>query len=514
MLNYTGHPLVDVGVATILAFSRKSSLSKVTEHDLDKIADYIAAQYVVNPLKSFLNVAFPNSGFTQPAFEKEPERRQDYARRVARSYKADVPVLQERCVFTGEPAVAVAFSDKEGFPEGRAFRQHVPMLTGEEVINFHPGGDAGLPVSGKALLCIQTFPLGCAKCGGKLLAVHSDNSRLMERFAAEFLQANRAMIDIAREKDDSKLPERGSAKTLLIHTLLEIETKRQDAREEGRPCSVTAYHLSNSGQSNPLDARNPPLEIYYLPLEIISFLEAITSVTYRAAWQMVERRAWQLTKEEVAAQKETKGKKRQPKAKKEAVAQEPRPRRNFLYEDLFNLPHNAPTFMRRYFLRLPARNTYDDDPRRSYSLKSDASLVSWQLTQLFLERIMQMKTTRIDRIREMGEQLAQYVHDENDTKFFQRFYSEQRRYDLIRNELIRVNNERLKRKQPPLVRFEPYVEVFEDVDDKGRTDWRLARDLVLIRMIEKLYELRWIEQHPDAIPEARVEDEGDEKSAE
>jgi CRISPR-associated protein Cst1 len=496
-----------------LAFSKKKLLSALTESDLDKVADFIADYYVVNPLKSFLNVAFPNSGFTQPAFDKEPERRQDYVRRVARSYKANLPTLDEQCVFTGEPAVAIAFSDKEDFPQGRAFRQHIPMVTGEDVINFHPGGDVGLPVSGKALLCIQAFPLGCAKCGGKLLAVHSDNSRLIERFAAEFLRDNRAMIDIAREKGDSKLPERGSAKTLMIHTLLEIETKRQDAREEGRPYSVTAYHLSNSGQSNPLDVRNPPLEIYYLPLEIISFLEAITSVTYRTAWQSVERRAWQLTKEEVAARKETKGKKHQPKAKMEPVVKESRPRRNFLYEDLFNLPHNVPTFIRRYFLRLPARNAYDDDPRRSYSLKSDASLVSWQLTRLFLERIMQMTTTRIDRIREMGEQLAQYVHDENDTRFFQRFYSEQRRYDLIRNELIRVNNERLKRKQPPLVRFEPYVEVFEDVDDRGRTDWRLARDLVLIRMIEKLYELRWIEQHPDAIPDVRVEDEDDEKPA-
>lgn len=75
MLKYTGHPLVDIGVATIWAFSSKPSLTKVIETDLDKVADYIERHYVVNPLKSFLNVAFPNSGFTQPAFEKTPERR-------------------------------------------------------------------------------------------------------------------------------------------------------------------------------------------------------------------------------------------------------------------------------------------------------------------------------------------------------------------------------------------------------------------------------------------------------
>lgn len=61
MLKYTGHPLVDVGVATIGAYSNKPDLSKVTESDLDKVADYIERYYVANPLKSFLNVAFPNS---------------------------------------------------------------------------------------------------------------------------------------------------------------------------------------------------------------------------------------------------------------------------------------------------------------------------------------------------------------------------------------------------------------------------------------------------------------------
>jgi len=507
MLKFTGHPLVDVGVATIWAFSGKRTLEQVTEKDLDKVADYIEQHYVVNPLKSFLNVAFPNSGFTQPAFEKTPQRRKEYARLVARGYRANVPTIDERCVFTGEPAVAVAFSEKEGFPVGRTFRQHVPMLTGEEVINFHPYGDAGLPISGIAMLAIQAFPLGCAKCGGKLLAVHSDNPELIYRFAKKFLDTNRKLVDLAEEAGDSKLPEAGaSAKTLIVQTLIEIEAAREQEREAQQPYSVTAYHLSNSGQSNPLDARNPPLEIYYLPLELTDFLAEIVGARYHDEWRKIERRAWQFTKAEVAKQEEAKRKKgKAGKAIKDE--EDARPRRNFLYEDLFRLPENARAFIRRYFLRVPARTGFKDDPRREYSLKSDADLISWKLTQLFLERILRMKPSRIERIRELGEQLAQYVHDENDTKFFERFYSEQKRYDLVRNELIRVSNARLKRGQPPLVKFEPYMEIFEDADERGRTDWRLARDLVLIRMIEKLYELRWIQQHVDEIPATREEGE-------
>lgn len=503
-MKFTGHPLIDVGFATIWAFSGKRTLDQVTEKDLDKVADYIEAHYVVNPLKSFLNVAFPNSGFTQPAFEKTPQRRKEYARLVARSYRAGTPTLDERCVFTGEPAVAVAFSEKEGFPQGRTFRQHVPMVTGEDVINFHPYGDAGLPVSGIAMLAIQAFPLGCAKCGGKLLAVHSDNPELIYKFAKQFLDHNRREVNVAEQAGATKLPEAGvSAKTLIVQTLIEIETARQQEREAQMPYSVTAYHLTNSGQSNPLD-RNPPLEIYYLPLESTEFLAAIVGAEYRDEWRKIERRAWQLTKAERTSAKE--GQRKKSKAAKppgESTAE--RSRKNFLYEDLFQLPQNARTFIRRYLLRVPLRTKYQDDPRRQYSLQSDGDLVSWKLTQLFLERILRMNPNRIERIRALGDDLAQYVHDENDARFFGRFYGEQKRYDLVRNELIRVSNARLKRGQPPLVKFEPYMEIFEDTDERGRSDWRLARDLVLIRMIEKLYELRWIQQHADAIPEPREE---------
>jgi CRISPR-associated protein Cst1 len=510
MLKFTGHPLVDIGVATIWAFSRKPALDKVTERDLDDVADYIETHYVVNPLKSFLNVAFPNSGFTQPAFEKTPKRRKDYAKRVTRGYKKDTPLLDERCVFTGEPAIGIVLgaSEKDDYPKGRAFRHNIPMFTGEDVINFHPYGDAGLPVSGIALLCIQALPLGCAKCGGKLLAVHSDNPDLTYKFAKKFLNNNRSLIDLAEKAKSTKLPEaNATAKTLLIHTLVEIEEARINEKAEKNPYSVTAYHWSNSGQSNPID-KNPPLEIYHLPLEITDFLASIVGANYRSEWQKVEHRAWQLTKAKKTARKEEKNNKGKSSVKN-AENKDERPRRNFLYEDLFHLPENAPTFIRLYFLRIPKRNAREDDPRRQYSLKNEVDLVSWKLTQLFLERILCMKPSRIESISNMGEQLAQYVHDENDTRFFERFYSEQRNYSLIRNELIRVNKALLKRGQPPLVKFEPYMEVFEDMDERGRTDWRLARDLVLIRMIEKLYELRWIQQHVDAIPETREEISGD-----
>jgi CRISPR-associated protein Cst1 len=346
MLSYTGHPLVDVGAATILAFSPKRKLSDLTDSDLEKMADYISKEYIINPLKSFLTVAFPNSGFTQPAFEKTPEKRLDYARRVTRSFHEETNSSKNRCVFTGGPVTSIALSDKEGYPSGRAFRQHVPLLLGENQINFFTNGNSGLPISGKALLCIQAMPLGCAKCGGKLLAVHSDNPDIIEKFAKEFLEINRKSIGLAHQKNESKLKEFGSARTVIIDTLLNADQEIKYAIEDHQPSSLTAYHFSNSGQSSALDSRNPPLEIYHLPMELLDFLAAIKNPEYKDEWKAVTQRSWQLAQPK-------KGK----KSKEVSLEEETKPRRNYLYEDLFRLPHDVHRFVRCYFLRIPTRNT-------------------------------------------------------------------------------------------------------------------------------------------------------------
>jgi len=478
MLKYTGHPLVDVGAATIAAFSDKSELAQVTEADLERMADFIADNYVVNPLKSFLTVAFPDSGFTQPAFEKMPEKRKEYAERVLRGFRKDAIRLAETCVFTGQPAAAIAF------------RQHVPLLTGEHVINFCPGGHAGLPVSGEALLCIQALPLGSAKCSGRLLLVHSDNPELTLDFARAFLQQNRRVLQLARQATAKKMPEaRFPARTLLIQTLLDVEGKRQGAAEERQPSSVTAYHLSNSGQS-------PALDIYHLPLEMLGFLRQAISAEYRDQWMAITQRAWQLPRPKKKAAKGQEG----------AAEEDNAPRRNMLYEDIFDLPGNAHRFLRTYFLRVPKRyakgKEQRDDPRVTYSLKAEADLVSWNLTKLFLRRVMNMSKDRIQQISNLGDRLATYIAGQNAKDFFRVLYS-QGRYDYFRTSLLRADREHSMRSGNPLITLEEFYEVFE-AEEEGilQADrWRWGRDLTLIRVVEQLCQNGWLARHPDAVPE-------------
>ncbi len=479
MLKYTGHPLVDVGIATITAFVDKRKPDELTEADLDKVADYIAREYIRNPLKSFLTVAFPNSGFVQSAWNNKPgerEKRLEYAARVLRNYNDDTPLLSDEvCVFTGKPAVDVAFEvgEKESLPPGRAFRQHIPLLTGENVINFHAYGEAGLPVSGEALLAIQAFPLGCAKSAGRLLAVHSDNPELMLHFARSFLEENQRVIGLAQEAGSKKMDEphhfRG---TLLINTLLQGEELQDEELQDEEPFSLTAYHLTNSGQGVGLD-------IYHLPLQIIGFLREMESADYRTQWGGIVNRAW-----EIELQKKRKKQEDKPF----------QPRQNWLYEDVlglydgsFLLPDRAKAFLRTYFLRRPFRyaRTNQGDPRGDYGLTHEMNLVSWNIIASFLRRVFHMEKERIEEIRKMGDQLANYVSSQNDRRFFREFFHQRSSSD-VRTLLIRANLEHVRRGNPPIITFDPYIEVFEEGYGLERPDWQLARDLVFIRMVEQL----------------------------
>ncbi|RMD86996.1 MAG: type I-B CRISPR-associated protein Cas8b1/Cst1 [Calditrichaeota bacterium] len=487
MLKYTGHPLVDVGIATITAFSGKDDPTELVEEDLDKISDYLIHEYTRQPLKSFATVPFAGGAyFTQPAYKGKPVEKQGTAK-ILKAYKSDVPKSSERCIFTGEPAIAITLDEKGTLRPGRAARSNIPLITGATVINFHPYGDVGIPVSGEALLAIHAMPLGSAKSAGRLLMVHSDNPELMLHFAREFLKENRQAIQLAQAAGSSKLKESDySYRTLLIHTLLPAEIMQREAKEDERPFSITAYRLSNSGQ-------DPSLEIYHLPMEILGFLRLMERADFRSQWHAIINRAWEV----------------EPKKKKRKKDTKPfKPRINWLYEDLFDLPNNAAQFIRTYFLRVALRyaKSKDTDPRVTYSTQKEAELVSWEITSRFLRRILHMDSERIEQIRQMGDTLAEYVNGQNDRRFFRDFFTVQR-YDYFRDILMKANMAHTKRGNPPLIRFEPYIAVFEDGENLARSDWKLARDLVLIRMVERLYELGWLGRHTDAIPEPNDESE-------
>lgn len=494
VLRYTGHPLVDVGAATIAALAEKWDVEALTDADVDKAVDFMMTNYVRASLKSFLNIAFFDSGYSNPANAGRPEKRAEYAKRMLVTARRTASSSTERCAFTGGPAIGVGLSP--GLRPGRVFRQHVPLLTAEGRINFHSLGNPGLTVSADALLCIQAFPLGSAKCGGRLLLVHSDNPDLTRSFAGEFLRHNRQALLLSEPDATDPLAVSATAGTFLVETLLRIEQKRLDERSEERPSSVTAYHLTSHGRAQALDPVRPPLTMYHLPMQVLAFLGMVQGPSHKAQWNAVVERAWW--------QSDAKGTRKSRRSKKTS-ASEP-PRRNVLYEDLLRLPLSAGAFLRRYLLRVPTHageSRSVGDPRQSHSVRQEIDLVSWELAELFVRKVVSMDEKRIEEVRTLGDRLADYVEAEHDTKFLNAFFD--RRYDQVRRTLLRANWSNVRHGREPLIKFEPYLTIFEEGDELPRVDWRLARDLVLVRLVEQLHKRGWIRANSQEVPDPPAE---------
>ncbi len=506
MLKLTGFPLPDVGILTLTAMAGKSDPADVTLDDLDAAADYLEKFYS-QPLGKYVagSLAFTtNGGFTQPSWNapKFATKRPAYASLVLRGHqrrdlepllailddsgRADYRemVLRDqpnapRCVFTGEPAYL------------RVSRDMLPMFNGRGIMNFSAMGESGLPVSEVILLAIHALPLGCVVAQGALLAVESDDHALMFEFVKANLEQNLRFINLANQNDYEKFPNLGSYKTRLIDVLVSSFSTSEGklSNEDFRAPSLMAYHFSNYGA-------NARVSIYALPSSTVQFVWEASKDQHAAVWREIVR----------SGQTQDKSRDEELTQKAPKLTQ-----RNLIYEDLFDLPENALAFLRTYFLRRPLRR-FKRDPRSEYNTFTQADLLSWDLTALFLKRIMNMDKARIDQLRDLGDRLAAYIQQQDDRKLLRALYQE-RRYPFFRMALLRAVSDYARRApagSEPLVPFDSYVKIFEEGEEFERIDWNLARDLLVIRVLERLHEGSYLS---NAAADLQTDEDADESAA-
>jgi CRISPR-associated protein Cst1 len=239
---------------------------------------------------------------------------------------------------------------------------------------------------------------------------------------------------------------------------------------------LTAYLFTSSGQKSEID-------IFHLPSNVVSFITSAKR-RYPHSWGEIVQRAWALQDDSVEVSDGSK-----------IVHQD----RNYFYEDVFGLPHNAYGFLRRYFLRRPilgkAVGKQKLDPRFNYSFVNDREMISWELTGLFLEKVMKMDKDRIADIKNLGDRLAKFIQ-EQDARLFKKLFLAKNDYQL-RLELLRAANAANEKLLP----YEEFISVFFiDEGDTAKPDWYLARDLLMVRIIEQLRG-EWIESHKELLDE-------------
>ena len=472
MLSYTGHPLVDVGIATITSLVGKRSPQQLTAEDLWKTGKLLERVYFDEQWRGVMFSIFPNSAYTQPKISEAKKRAyiETFIYGFQASHESD-----ERCTFCRKPALA------------RSYRQHIPLLTGKGAINFFPRGRSGLPACGACLLAIQAFLLGSVKCAGRALLVHSHENELTFEFAQRSLRENRRFISL-----NSPPPNLNHPRTYLVTRLLEIEKDRHSMNERERPYSLTAYHLTNYGT-------NPDIALFHFPFQLISFLRQARCGPHARVWMQIEDRAWELTTRKNAQPEPDHRRESEP-----AVAASARERlgqaRNYLYEDLLDLPQNGAQFIRTYLLRRTHRSSFEGDPRRFYDFQRELHLISWKITTIFLKEVMNLDPHRIETIKRVADRIANHISAENNRRLFRRL-SLSRGASQLRRELVTEDRRLAQRGMEPLFTMDDFIELFELGEDGRRPDWELATDLVLIRVIEQLHQRDWFSANPDEIDE-------------
>lgn len=526
-IRWTGHPLADVGVATLCAFVGKDNPEKLTLEDLDEIGRWMTEAYDNGVFMSYLTCVFPNSAYVNATISEE--NRKKGMRRLLSPHRsvADQGTEGLCCAFTGQPATHLLD------------RSQMPMLTGAGVMNFFPAGLSEMPVAAPYLLAIQALPLGGRRSEGKLLMVHCDDPEFTLQFAKKYLATNRRIVQLAQTNklpavDDPdnlldrelpgglskekkpKYPDAKAPGSLLMDDLIEIISDRGSGKMRRTPTSVTAYHLSNSGQG-------PSLAILHIPSEFVEFLAELHRPEYSGKWKPIVARAWRAGRgggdATTATPDESAGEDAAPRRRGKTKTKAPAPigagkSRNELYNDLLSIFEDgfcdwwaAARFIRRHLLSNPNKLFVDfrRGPGQAPKLDQEQGrLVDWSLTALFLEKVLGMDKKRIEAIKEFATKLAELINEHNDRRLFRGLVFTEGEWQY-RALLSKAQMQYAKDRGKLALGFEEYVDVFLTVEPDERRVWSLVRDLISIRLVEHLFELKFFDrpENQDALEEQK-----------
>ena len=440
MLRYTGHPLVDTGIATLVAMAQKNGPEELTFEDLSAAADelrdlvFVETDPATGLLKrgrfaAFLhNFLFPNSAFTPPyKLPKDPaEASAKLAQELAQTlyaFQQTESLPGEECIFCSQPAFR------------RVSRARVPLLTGR-FPNFGPAGAIGVPVCGICLLAVHALPLGATRVGGQLLmVVHGGSESLLLKLVRRTVKRNRTLFQQAL-LDDQQASQAGwpvvrFPRTRLVEILREVE-RANPGSVQGALSLIT---FTNNNQK--ADVR-----IDHLPSCVMEFLveaEHASQPERRRAWEQAIKRGWPQEQEE---------------GEREQI-------RNRLYEDLFRLPQQARRFFREHI----------------------RPVSSWPLTELYARKVLNMEKELLDLLRELGDRFAEYALRKKRSFYFE--FGRARDYSTWRRTLLRAADDSARSGHGTvLITADEFVRAFTAPRDAQYFDWRLARDIVMLRMIE------------------------------
>lgn len=460
-LRWTHHPIMDMAIAGLTVFAKKDRPEDVTASDIEVFKKWALQYYFTPELTSWIAVVF-TSNFLNPTFS--PEKKKAVLAEVIGAYQRPNGLTTPCAFFPELPA------------QKRVSRELFPMLMGRGPMNFFPDGQPGVPLSGLAITALQGLSVAAPLVSGKVMVVAADDERALMALVTRWQRKLKE-----RANDSYLLSEKGqgwtSPKTRVIEGLREPLRALADApvskggqfdRLRG---GLTVYHLSNSGQG-------PDVQIFPLSHPALTFLQQAEQ-HHSGVWSaLVARSTWAARKGKDSADGQSVG----------------------IYEALFLLPEGAAQFLARHLkppfdAALRPRGSVAELAETAKKVKAAAPSPPrppiqldqlWAFTKTFLKEIVAMDKARIEALSTVGDELAAWIADEEDMGLFRKVY-EARRPATLRAVLLSASLERAKRNLPPFLTLERYQDMFMEGEERARADFYLSRDLLKMRLIERLH---------------------------
>lgn len=483
-LRFTGHAFLDIGLAGICALTQRARPEDLTIADLDVASAFMEKEYYrkdpasdARILHPFLSCVFPNSSFVQPETEK-PKTRAAFVQQYLYAHLAEPhpSVRGLSCAFTGEPATCPLV------------RTHLPLMSGEDVMNFCPPGRTFVPASGPYVTALMFLPMASRRAEGKLLAVQGDDPELTLWFARRYFADNlrllslpfpmeRALTHPGYDREQPKWDAAGKRykfadvkgpRSFVVSDLLQF------LAEHDCPGGLTVHLLSNSGQG-------ATQETFTLPYEVVSFLSLVRTMP---AWQALAARFWP-----VAEEKEDKPQKKGKRPKASAIPGRAGWTRNPVFEDLC-------TIFQAGTLQTAAANKW-----LSYVTHD------WTLFECFMREVNEVKSAIVDMIKSVAGRLSDHIVATDNRRLLR--IVRVALLNVVRHNMIRALYEAAGRNHL-LFSLDEFLTLFpdgDDDDDRNRYRAFNYRNALAVRLVEDLHQKGYFERHPeDATAEPTAED--------
>ncbi|GAB4471865.1 MAG: CRISPR-associated protein Cst1 [Anaerolineae bacterium] len=428
---FTGHPLIDAGLAAVTVMAGRERPEDLSFDDCRSVADWLLSRlYTAYDAHTDLYTQGPFKSYLVWLFPNSKWTTSSVSKDPRKASASLYDYAQDTLyAFAAEADPGAAACSFCGNPAVmRATRAQIPLLSGE-FPNFSPQGVAGVPICGMCLLAVHALPLaGIATTGRRLMIMHSGDPDLLMGMARHAVKYNQGAMQMGRLGDE-KLP---YPRTRLVRMLREIESRQRGILRG----AVTLYWLTN-------DNRKADLGIHRLTSPVLAFLREVEHSYDRerhTAWQRAISRAWKSGAQDSPVDEEAD--------------------RNNLYEDLYKLPAGAASFLRQHIL--PVR--------------------SWSLTACFVRKVMGMDDDLLNLLYDLGTRFAAYAREKR--SFYFEFIRETH-YATWRRRLLGAADD-WQRRGRVLISAEEFVQAFVAAPHAEFFDWRLARDIVALRMIEEL----------------------------